>query len=95
MAGVRSAAKWPAPIVKFYLGDMTLQALRAAADDPNVVKRKGQVCEANFYAAELALANGKKDDAAELLRSSADDCPRSFIEWPAAVAELRAVEAKR
>jgi lipoprotein NlpI len=88
-------AKWPAPIVKFYLGKMTFEELRGAADDPNVVKRQGQLCEANFYAGELALANHKRTEAVELLRFAAENCPKNFLEWPAAVTELRAAEAKR
>jgi lipoprotein NlpI len=56
---------------------------------------RAQLCEANFYAGELALANDKRTEAVELLRFAADNCPKSFLEWPAAVTELRAVEAKR
>jgi len=88
-------AKWPAPVVRLFLGEMTVDAVLAAADDPNPNKRKGQLCEANFYAGELALQRGATEEAVRLLRLTANDCPKNFIEWSAAVAELRVLEPNR
>ncbi|CCE11808.1 exported hypothetical protein [Bradyrhizobium sp. STM 3843] len=86
-------SKWPAPVIRYYLGGLTFEALLVAADDSDPNKRKGQVCEANFYAGELTLANGARDEAIRLLRVATEICPRQFVEWPAAHAELRRLGA--
>jgi lipoprotein NlpI len=83
---------WPAPVIRMLLGQMTPAAALAAADDPDAAKKKGQLCEANFYGGELAL-RGKKDEAIRLFRLAAGDCPKTFDEWATANAELKALGA--
>jgi lipoprotein NlpI len=86
--------KWPAPIVRLFLGHMTPAAvLAAAANDPDSNVREIQVCEANFYIGEWALRQAATEEAARLFRLAAADCPREFVEGPAAYAELRALGA--
>ena len=85
--------KWPAPVIRLFLGQLTPAAVLAAADDPDPTTKKGQVCEANFYSGELALRRSAKDEAARLFRLAASDCPKSFTEWGAANAELKALGA--
>ena len=82
---------WPAPVVRLFMDQMTPAAVLAAADDPDVAKKKGQVCEANFYSGELSLTKGLKDEATRLFRLAASDCPHGFNEWDAANAELKAL----
>jgi lipoprotein NlpI len=82
---------WPAPIIRLFLGQMTPAAVLAAADDPDATTKNNQVCEANFYSGELALGTAAKDEATRLFRLAASDCPRGFIEWSAANAELKAL----
>jgi lipoprotein NlpI len=82
---------WPAPVVRLFMGQMTPAAVLAAADDPDATKKKGQVCEANFYSGELSLTKGLKDEATRLFRLAASDCPHGFNEWDAAKAELKAL----
>ena len=82
---------WPAPVIRLYLGQLTLQAVLAAADDPDAITKKGQVCEANFYGGELVLQQGRKDEAKRLLGLAAADCPKRFIEHDSAIAELKAL----
>jgi tetratricopeptide (TPR) repeat protein len=83
--------KWPAPVIQLYLGQLSRADLLAAADDPNPHTKKGQVCEANFYAGELELQQGAKEEATRLFRLAAADCPKSFRERVAAEAELKAL----
>lgn len=83
--------KWPAPVVRLFLGEMTPANLLAAADDPDADTKKGQVCEANFYIGELALQQGGTEEAARLFRLAAADCPREFVEGPSARSELAAL----
>jgi lipoprotein NlpI len=85
--------KWPAPLVRLFLGQTTPAAVLAAADDRNGNTKKEQVCEANFYTGELALQRGAKEEAARLFRLAAADCPHDFVEGPAASAELMALGA--
>lgn len=93
-AGKLDMRKWPAPLIRLFLGDETFDAVLVAADDPGAIKKKGQVCEANFYAGELALNQGATEEAVRLLRLAADGCPRMFVEWSAANAELRRLSTK-
>ena len=81
--------KWPAPVIGLFLGQMTPAAVLAAADDPDPVKKKGQVCEANFYAAELSLSKEAKDEATRLFRLAANDCPPNFIDRNSAISRAQ------
>jgi len=83
--------KWPAPIIGLFLDQMTPAAVLAAADDPDPIKKKGQVCEANFYSGELSLLKGTKDDASRLFQFAVGNCPLTFLEWDAANDELKAL----
>ena len=85
--------KWPAPVVRLFLGQTTPAAVLAAANDPDGSTKKEQVCEANFYTGELALQRGAKEEAARLFRLAAADCPHDIVEGPAAYAELMALGA--
>jgi lipoprotein NlpI len=84
-------SKWPAPVIRLFLGQMTPKAALAAAADANANINKGQTCEANFYSGELALQQGAKDQATRLFRLAASGCPRGFVEFAAAKAELKAL----
>ena len=83
--------KWPAPIIRLFVGQMTPEAVLAAANDPDAKKKQRQVCDANFYSGELILMQGTKEKAANLFRLVAADCPKDFTEWWAANAELKAL----
>jgi lipoprotein NlpI len=87
--------KWPAPVIRLFLDQTTPAAVLAAADDPDAEKKKGQVCEANFYSGELALQQGAKEEAARLFRLAAAGCPREFAEGHAANSELEALGGSR
>ncbi len=81
--------RWPAPIVRLYLGELTpAQTLAAAKGTADLV------CEVNFYSGELALAKNKKDEAVRLFQTAAAGCPAGLIEEVAAKAELKALGVK-
>jgi lipoprotein NlpI len=84
--------KWPAPVIRLFLGETTPAAVLAAADDPDPNTRRGEVCEANFYSGELALQRGAKGEATRLFRLAAAGCARDFVEGSAARAELDALD---
>ena len=83
--------KWPAPVIRLYLGELGPDAVLAAADDANPQTKTDQVCEANFYIGELMLQRGDKADAMRLLRLAASACPKRFMEYSGAVAVLKAL----
>jgi lipoprotein NlpI len=87
--------KWPAPVVRLFLGDATPADVLAAANDPDPVTRNGQLCEANFYNGEFALQQGDKQEAARLFRLAADSCSHEFVEGAAANSELAALQGPR
>jgi lipoprotein NlpI len=86
---------WPAPVIRLYLGQLTPAALLAAANDPDASKKKGRVCDANFYSGQLAFRRGTKDEAVRLFQLAARDCPKTSHEWLAANAELKALGLAR
>lgn len=87
--------KWPAPIINLFLGTKTPEQVLDAANDPDPRKRKGQLCEAHFYAAELTLQRGSREEALRLFDLAVADCPKTFIEKQAADFELSSLRASR
>ena len=83
--------KWPAPIIRMFLGQTMAPEVLAAAADPDRETQRGQICEANFYIGQLALQRNATEEAERLFRLAAADCPRDFVEGPAASAELSSV----
>jgi lipoprotein NlpI len=86
--------KWPAPVIRLYLGQMTPEAVLAAAAHRDASKQKSQVCEANFFSGQLALQQGKKDEATRLLRIAEEGCPKDSFQLIAASDELKALSAQ-
>src|SRR6516165_3984061 len=76
--------KWPAPIVRLYLGQITAADANAAATNGDTATKKAQTCEANFYGGKFASQRGKKDEARRLFELAAAECPKSFLEYGAA-----------
>jgi lipoprotein NlpI len=79
---------WPAPIIRHLLGEINVEQTVAAADDADPNTKRAQTCEANFYSGELALLKKNKKEAQRLLKLAADQCPPSFVETTAALADL-------
>jgi lipoprotein NlpI len=82
-------SKWPGPLVRMYLRQITAETALAAANDGDTKTRKGRLCEFNFYNGELALLEGSKEDAARRFQLATANCPKSFTESIAANAELK------
>jgi lipoprotein NlpI len=79
---------WPAPVIRHFLGELNAEQVFGAAFDTDPKTKLAQTCEANFYSGELALLKKNRKEAQRLLKLAADDCPQSFIESTAAIAEL-------
>jgi lipoprotein NlpI len=85
---------WPAPVIRMFMGQLTPAAVLIVADNPDAMKKKAQVCEAIFYSGQLALRLSAKDEAVRLFRIASSDCPRGFVEWSDAKAELKLLGEK-
>jgi lipoprotein NlpI len=79
---------WPAPVIRQFLGELTIEQTYGAAFDTDPKTKTAQTCEANFYSGELALLKKNRKEAQRLLKLASDQCPPSFIESTAALAEL-------
>lgn len=87
VAGLLKATEWPMPVVDMYRGRADAQAVLAAAKaDPRY--QRSRTCEAQFYIAEQLLIQGRKSEAEPLLKAAIDGCPRGFVEYEGALAEL-------
>ena len=86
-------SRWPAPIVRLYLGQATLdQVLTAAADGEGKTKTE-QLCAAYFFSGELALSQGAKDQAARRFRLAVDNCAQNALPRVDAITQLKALGA--
>lgn len=56
-------SQWPAPVFRLYLGETTAEAVLGAADDRDANTTAAHLCDANFFAGELALQRGAKEEA--------------------------------
>jgi lipoprotein NlpI len=83
--------RWPAPIIRYYLGEIDAEELRRAAQNSDPVKHNEQDCEASFYIAEAYLMQSATKEAEALLNHAWEICPKTFYEWGAARAELRRI----
>ena len=79
---------WPAPVIHHFLGELDIEQTYGAAFDTDPRIKAAQTCEANFYSGELALLKKDRKEAQRLLKLASDQCPPSFIEFTAALAEL-------
>ena len=87
-AGI-DASSWQGALVRHLLGELPLSGLVAAARNASERVAREQRCEADFYAAEMLLANARATAAVPLFKSAAANCPAYYIEKGSALAELK------
>jgi tetratricopeptide (TPR) repeat protein len=87
-ASTVSPTEWPAPVINMYVGRITPEQLLAAAQNPNPATQRDQVCEANYYSGEYALALAQTTRGIALLREARATCPPNFIETDGAIMHL-------
>jgi lipoprotein NlpI len=80
--------QWPAPVVRYLLGDGDPQSVKAAAMEGEPAKLNERVCDADFYVAEHDLASANAAAAKPLLQHAAEECPFASFERMGATAEL-------
>jgi tetratricopeptide (TPR) repeat protein/RsiW-degrading membrane proteinase PrsW (M82 family) len=82
-AGALPRNAWPFPLIEFYLGARPAPLVYSLAANPD------QICEADFYIGEWLVQQNLEQPAIEKLRRAIAACPKSFIEYGGAVAELK------
>lgn len=80
--------EWPAPVLRFYTGELTRAQLLAATANPDANKQAYQRCSSAFYLAEWHLARRETAPARALLLE-AQSCGRTTLESMGANAELK------
>jgi lipoprotein NlpI len=80
---------WPGPVIGFLLGRMDVNALLQSAEHQDAKVRAEQVCEAEFFAGQWELIQGRANEARNRLQRAAQSCPKDFLEYEGAAAELR------
>jgi len=84
---------WPRPIVDFFTGKIDQEALFNAAADITPATEKEQRCEAYYYLGAAQFARGEQQSKVAL-EKAADICPRSFVEYSAALHNLSQLAAR-
>jgi hypothetical protein len=74
------SAQWPSPVIKLFLEQGTPEAMVAAADPD-------ERCEAQYYL--WHLLRDEHANSIEALRNAIKSCPKDFIEYADALAELK------
>lgn len=74
---------WPFSVVLLLTGKGSPETTLQAATSPE------QRCEARFYIGSWLLLRGDKAAAGRELRTAESSCPKSFVEYAAAVSELK------
>ena len=82
---------WPAPLILLYEGQMDPHGVVVAAQNLDNRISKSRMCDVGFYAGELMLAEGNKDQAIELFSHALDLCFNSVDEKTASALELKAL----
>jgi lipoprotein NlpI len=74
---------WPYPVIDFYLGKVSLDALTSAATTP------AEHCHLAFYTGEWRLLRSQPMEAKLALQHAVDICPKVSALYEGAVAELK------
>ena len=85
---------WPWPMIVLFLGRTDVASVMAAATDRDARRQRDQRCEASFYSAHWYLQRNERERALPLLKEAQSECPRDFMEYEGAVAELRRLQAR-
>lgn len=81
-AGRLKQKAWPLPVLEMYLGKRSPAATLEVASNPE------EICEAQFYIGQWHVLSGNRAEARPALQAAADRCPKTFIEYSSAMAEL-------
>jgi lipoprotein NlpI len=81
-------AQWPGPIIRFYQGAISAEALLKASWDPDPRMANGHDCEATYFIGEIALIAGRAVEAKTRFQHALDICPVGLVVTGVVKAEL-------
>jgi tetratricopeptide (TPR) repeat protein len=93
VAAAADLSKWPGPVLKLDLGQVTANEVMVAAASGVSAWQKRRVCEANYFTGEDALLHHQRTTALARLRAARDGCPKGDTGYTAALAELKRLGA--
>jgi tetratricopeptide (TPR) repeat protein len=93
VAAVADLSKWPGPLLKLDMGQMTADEVMGAAANADAYVQKRQVCGANYFTGEDALLHNQPATAMARFEAARDGCPNGSIGYAEALAELRRLSA--
>ena len=83
---------WPGPVIRLYLGRVTPEETLTLAENGVEGKtRRDRTCQAKFYVGEYLLSRGDVDTARLALQEASSICSHTFLEYDAAMSELRRI----
>ena len=93
VAAAADLSRWPGPVLKLDLGQVTANEVMMAAANGISAWRKWQICEANYFTGEDALLHHQRTTALARLNAARDGCPKGDTSYTAALAELKRLGA--
>jgi tetratricopeptide (TPR) repeat protein len=93
VAAAADLSKWPGPVLKLDLGQMTADDVMTAAASLGSDRQNWRVCEANYFTGEDALLHHQRATALVHLKAARDGCPKGDTDYAAALAELKRLGA--
>jgi tetratricopeptide (TPR) repeat protein len=93
VAAAADLSKWPGPVLKLDMGQMTANEVMMAAANSGPNRQNWRVCEANYFTGEDALLHHQRTTALAHLKAARDGCPKGDTGYTAAVAELKQLGA--
>ena len=97
-AAAADSSRWPAPVLRYFLGTLSAETLRAAAKDSTVgmvATVSDRACATAFFLGEDALLRKDAAAATALFDESRTVCPKEATEHKAASAELQRLARQR
>jgi lipoprotein NlpI len=94
-AAAADSSRWPAPVLRYFLGTLSAERLRAAAADSTAGPPGDRVCATAFFLGEDALLRKDGAAATALFDESRTVCPKEATEHKAASAELQRLDRQR
>lgn len=80
---------FPGPIIRFYLGEVTMDDVLIAAKRGTLQQQREQLCEASFYLGEQSLLRGNRDEAVRLYRQAIGTGLTYFYEYQGAAVAMQ------
>ena len=89
VAAAADVSKWPGPVLKLDLGQMTANDVMTAAASLGSDRQNWRLCEANYFTGEDALLHHQRAMALARLKAAREGCPKGDTDYAAALAELK------